>query len=229
MRLEPSTAWQVLTPASLAADGGVVLRAAPDGSVLASGPNPGETIYTIEARDLVAARHGGPSRSAAGSVAAEGRTGPRPVRQLPDERHSKWTPAAPPCAINRFAPTTPSAARAWTHSFRRSCRATRISREDGGSTRAARRSGCRGKSCSRSSGRSAHGARDEPAHPVEAPGRGRRTADRPIPAVGHVAGTQTGRGDSRPGCGRFSNLPRRSGPSSSERISRPSTGRSRSR
>ena len=49
MRLEPSTAWRVLTPASLAADGGVVLQAAPDGSVLASGPNPGETTYTIEA------------------------------------------------------------------------------------------------------------------------------------------------------------------------------------
>ena len=49
MRLEPSTAWQVLTPATLAADGGVTLRAAPDGSVVASGPNPGETIYTIEA------------------------------------------------------------------------------------------------------------------------------------------------------------------------------------
>jgi hypothetical protein len=49
MRLEPATAWRVLTPTSVAADGGVVLRAAPDGSVLASGPNPGETIYTIEA------------------------------------------------------------------------------------------------------------------------------------------------------------------------------------
>lgn len=49
MRLEPSTAWQVLTPKNLTADGGVILRAAPDGSVLASGPNPGETIYTIEA------------------------------------------------------------------------------------------------------------------------------------------------------------------------------------
>jgi mono/diheme cytochrome c family protein len=49
MRLEPSTAWRVLTPASLAADGGVVLQAAPDGSVLASGPNPGEVVYTVEA------------------------------------------------------------------------------------------------------------------------------------------------------------------------------------
>jgi hypothetical protein len=49
MRLEPSTAWHVLTPKSLAADGEVVLRAGSDGSVLASGPNPGEAIYTIEA------------------------------------------------------------------------------------------------------------------------------------------------------------------------------------
>jgi hypothetical protein len=48
-RLVPSTAWHVLTPRSLAADGGVVLRAETDGSVLASGPNPGETTYTIEA------------------------------------------------------------------------------------------------------------------------------------------------------------------------------------
>jgi len=49
MRLEPTTGWQVLTPKSLAADGNVTLRAAQDGSVLASGPNPGQTIYTIEA------------------------------------------------------------------------------------------------------------------------------------------------------------------------------------
>jgi uncharacterized protein DUF1553/uncharacterized protein DUF1549/cytochrome c len=49
MRLEPSVAWRVLTPARVSADGGVALQAAADGSVLASGPNPGETIYTIEA------------------------------------------------------------------------------------------------------------------------------------------------------------------------------------
>jgi hypothetical protein len=48
MRLEPAAAWRVLSPTTLAADGGVNLRAAPDGSVLASGQNPGETIYTIE-------------------------------------------------------------------------------------------------------------------------------------------------------------------------------------
>lgn len=53
MRLEPSTAWQVLKPRKLAADGDVVLRAALDGSVLASGPNPGETVYTIEARTFL--------------------------------------------------------------------------------------------------------------------------------------------------------------------------------
>ena len=50
MRLEPAAAWRVLSPTTLAGDGGVNLRAAPDGSVLASGPNPGETTYTIEAR-----------------------------------------------------------------------------------------------------------------------------------------------------------------------------------
>jgi hypothetical protein len=48
-RLVASTAWHVLTPKSLAAGGHVVLRADADGSVLASGPNPGETTYTIEA------------------------------------------------------------------------------------------------------------------------------------------------------------------------------------
>ena len=68
MRLEPSTAWRVLTPASLAADGGVVLQAAPDGSVLASGPNPGETIYTIEAVTSLPRVTAHPSRSAAGSA-----------------------------------------------------------------------------------------------------------------------------------------------------------------
>ncbi len=49
MRLEPARGWRVLTPKSLAADGDAILRADPDGSILASGPNPGETIYTIEA------------------------------------------------------------------------------------------------------------------------------------------------------------------------------------
>src|SRR5258708_1729430 len=49
MRLEPSTGWQLLTPTRVTAGGGVVLRAARDGSVLASGPNPGEAIYTVEA------------------------------------------------------------------------------------------------------------------------------------------------------------------------------------
>jgi hypothetical protein len=48
-RLEPSLRWKVLTPKSLAADGGVVLTAGPDGSVTASSGNPGEATYTIEA------------------------------------------------------------------------------------------------------------------------------------------------------------------------------------
>jgi hypothetical protein len=49
MRLTASSDWTALTPASVAATGGVELIAAPDGSVTAAGPNPGETIYTIEA------------------------------------------------------------------------------------------------------------------------------------------------------------------------------------
>ncbi len=53
MRLEPSAAWHVLTPKRAAADGGVVLTPQADGSVLASGPNPGEAIYTIDASTLL--------------------------------------------------------------------------------------------------------------------------------------------------------------------------------
>lgn len=48
MRAEPSLRWRTLTPSTLDATGGVVLTREPNGSVLASGPNPGETIYTIE-------------------------------------------------------------------------------------------------------------------------------------------------------------------------------------
>jgi mono/diheme cytochrome c family protein len=49
MRLEASSQWTVLTPTSLSATGGVDLTAAADGSVMAAGANPGETIYTVEA------------------------------------------------------------------------------------------------------------------------------------------------------------------------------------
>jgi mono/diheme cytochrome c family protein len=49
MRVESSVHWTVLTPASVAGTGGVVLTPASDGSVLASGGNPGETVYTVEA------------------------------------------------------------------------------------------------------------------------------------------------------------------------------------
>ncbi len=48
MRLESSAAWHTITPTRVAAEGGVILTAGPDGSVTASGPNPGETIYTVE-------------------------------------------------------------------------------------------------------------------------------------------------------------------------------------
>jgi Protein of unknown function (DUF1553)/Protein of unknown function (DUF1549)/Planctomycete cytochrome C len=49
MRSEASATWTVLTPLSAEATGGVVLTPAADGSVLASGPNPGEATYTLEA------------------------------------------------------------------------------------------------------------------------------------------------------------------------------------
>jgi hypothetical protein len=49
MRLEPSARWTVLTPKSVAATGGAVLTASRDGSVLASGDNPGYAVYTIDA------------------------------------------------------------------------------------------------------------------------------------------------------------------------------------
>jgi hypothetical protein len=48
MRLESSTGWHPLTPTRAAADRGVVVTVQGDGSVLASGPNPGEMVYTIE-------------------------------------------------------------------------------------------------------------------------------------------------------------------------------------
>ena len=49
MRAEPSVKWQALTPDSLEASGGIQLTAARDGSVIASGPNPGYAVYTLEA------------------------------------------------------------------------------------------------------------------------------------------------------------------------------------
>lgn len=49
MRLESSMGWKVLTPKTLAATGDIVLDAQHDGSVLATGANPGEATYTIEA------------------------------------------------------------------------------------------------------------------------------------------------------------------------------------
>lgn len=53
MRLAPATAWHVLTPKRVDADGGVILTSRADGSIVASGPNPGETVYTIEGRTLL--------------------------------------------------------------------------------------------------------------------------------------------------------------------------------
>jgi hypothetical protein len=48
-RREPALRWTVLTPKVMESTGGVELALQPDGSVLASGPNPGYAVYTIEA------------------------------------------------------------------------------------------------------------------------------------------------------------------------------------
>ncbi len=78
MRLEFSAGWQVLTPARLAAEGGVALTAEPDGSVLASGSNPGETVYVV-----------------AGATAIPGVTAIR-VEALPDPSLPKGGPGRDP-------------------------------------------------------------------------------------------------------------------------------------
>jgi mono/diheme cytochrome c family protein len=49
MRVESSLRWHTLRPTRLTATGLVTLTPASDGSVMASGANPGETVYTIEA------------------------------------------------------------------------------------------------------------------------------------------------------------------------------------
>jgi hypothetical protein len=53
MKLAPSTAWHLLTAKRATADRDVILTAQNDGSILASGPNPGETVYTVEASTLL--------------------------------------------------------------------------------------------------------------------------------------------------------------------------------
>ena len=49
MRGEASLNWRMLRPKNLSATGGVQLTLSTDGSILASGSNPGETTYAIEA------------------------------------------------------------------------------------------------------------------------------------------------------------------------------------
>ncbi len=49
LRLEPSLRWRTLKPSHLAATGDVVLTPAADGSVTATGANPADAVYTIDA------------------------------------------------------------------------------------------------------------------------------------------------------------------------------------
>src|SRR5262249_6788236 len=47
-RSEAALRWKTLTPAKLSATGGATLTSGADGSVIATGPNPGETVYTVD-------------------------------------------------------------------------------------------------------------------------------------------------------------------------------------
>ena len=49
MRREAAARWSTLTPQHLTATGGAVLNASPDGSIVASGPNPASVVYNVEA------------------------------------------------------------------------------------------------------------------------------------------------------------------------------------
>ena len=49
MRREAAARWSTLTPRQLTASGDVLLNASPDGSIVASGPNPAYVVYTVEA------------------------------------------------------------------------------------------------------------------------------------------------------------------------------------
>ena len=80
-------AWTPLTPRQVSATNGVVLNVQPDGSVLASGPNPPLTSYTLTAETTLQGRDRGPARNHAGPVPAEGRTRTRRLRALPRHGH----------------------------------------------------------------------------------------------------------------------------------------------
>ena len=86
MRLEPSTAWRVLQPKKLASTGDVVLTPARDGAVVATGTNPAEAIYTIDAvvplPRITAIR----LEALPDPIPPQGRARPRSVRQFPDQR-----------------------------------------------------------------------------------------------------------------------------------------------
>ena len=103
MRTEASLRWHALVPASLAASGEVILTQGRDHSVIASGPNPGSVVYTIEARTTLphitavrlealpdpALPKGGPGRDVYGNFQVNGveieaePVGPKPSGLVP--------------------------------------------------------------------------------------------------------------------------------------------------
>jgi hypothetical protein len=113
MRAEPSIRWTVLAPKRATSTGEVTLTPSHDGTVLASGPNPGEAVYTIEAvttlQRITAIRlealpdpslpKGGPGRDVYGNFQLNGfevEAQPLSPANAPVGTTSKATAARPP-------------------------------------------------------------------------------------------------------------------------------------
>ena len=88
MRLEGAASWRPLMPSTVDATNGVTLAIARNGSVMAGGANPGETILHDRGAGGTLEDHRPQARGPARCLAAQRRPGPRRLRQLPGERHS---------------------------------------------------------------------------------------------------------------------------------------------
>ena len=154
-------AWTVLTPREATATGGVQLTPQPDGSILASGPNPELTTYTVSLRDDRRGPHRAAARGDARSEPAAWRPGPRRLRPLPRHRPGRVDRAASPAVPKRRSTsrrcrstTRPPRSSPWTCWSPRG-RAADVAGARGGSTRCARRPACRATPCWRRRVRSA--------------------------------------------------------------------------
>ena len=192
-----------------------------DGSVLASGPNPGETIYTIEAVTslprVTAVRlealpdpslpKGGPGRDPYGNFQLNGfevDAGGVPLAIKSIRADDANGGASVDTFFPKILPRDAYSPRGWRIDASREDK--RLPRQIVFTLEQPLAMACRR--------RRVEVARPPAADSLEAPGRGRRAAARPVPVVRHVQQHAAAcRGDLRPGCGRFSSWPRPSGPS----------------